>query len=127
MMKAILFVVAVLALEACASADDVATKPVDPAVVTMVSQGALIVDVRTPDEFSGGHYPDAVNVPHDSILEGLKALDVASSDPIVLYCRSGNRSGQAETTLRAAGYDNAHNAGGLAALMAATKAEPSKP
>ena len=126
-MRAVLFAVLLSALGACGGADDTPAEAVDPAILAMVAEGALLVDVRTPEEFSSGHYPGAINISHDNINKGLETLGVASDDTIILYCRSGNRSGQAETALRTAGFDNAHNAGGLTALLAATEAEPVLP
>lgn len=126
-MRAILCAVLLVALGACGGADDTPVEAVNPAILAMMAEGALLVDVRTPEEFSSGHYPGAINIPHDNINKGLETLGVASDDTIILYCRSGNRSGQAETALRTAGFVNAHNAGGLTALLVATEAEPVLP
>lgn len=126
-MRAVLFAVFLGSLVACGGTDDTPIEVVDSGILAMMAEGALIVDVRTPEEFSSGHYPGAVNIPHDSINKGLEKLGIASGDAIILYCRSGNRSGQAETALRTAGFDNAHNAGGLTALLGATEAEPVLP
>ena len=126
-MRAVLFAVFLGSLVACGGTDDTPIEVVDSGILAMMAEGALIVDVRTPEEFSSGHYPGAVNIPHDSINKGLETLGIASGHAIILYCRSGNRSGQAATALRTAGFDNAHNAGGLTALLGATEAEPVLP
>ena len=109
-------------LAACLVACDNATPQVDKNLLAVLAEQPLIIDVRTPEEFATGHYPDAINIPHDHIVHGVRALSVAESDPIVLYCRTGNRSGQAEQALAAEGFSAAVNAGGLAALLAADKA-----
>ena len=101
---------------------DNATPQLDERLLAALAQQPLIVDVRTPEEFATGHYPGAINIPHDDIVDGIRALAVADSDPIVLYCRTGNRSGQAEQALASEGFSAAVNAGGLAALLAADEA-----
>lgn len=76
----------------------------------------VIIDVREPFEFSMGHAPGSVNIPLGAIpskLAELKNIDA----PIVLYCRSGNRSGQAAHYLRANGIAEAFNGGSLEDVM----------
>jgi phage shock protein E len=84
--------------------------------LAQVRAGALLVDVRSPEEFQGGHLPGATNIPHTEIVTGLAALGVPENSPVVLYCRSGNRSGMAMAGLQEAGYQRVMNAGGYAAL-----------
>ncbi|EAQ98102.2 rhodanese-like domain-containing protein [Congregibacter litoralis] len=81
-----------------------------------VEQGALLVDVRTAEEFASGHLPGAINIPHGEIVEGLAALQTPKSARVVLYCRSGNRSGIATKSLTEAGFSKAMNAGAYPAL-----------
>jgi len=81
-----------------------------------VRDGALLVDVRTAEEFASGHLPGAINIPYGEIVQGIAALDVSASTEIVLYCRSGNRSGIATQSLGEAGFSNAMNAGAYARL-----------
>jgi phage shock protein E len=89
-----------------------------------VDQGALLIDVRSPEEFAGGHLDNAINIPHGEIVEGLAKLGVAKSTPVVVYCRSGNRSGKALDALTAAGFATVTNAGPYEALRAATEQRP---
>lgn len=89
----------------------------DQAALQAVQRGALLIDVRTPEEFAGGHLPDAINIPHGDIVAGVKALQADTTANIVLYCRSGNRSGIAEGSLREAGYSNVVNAGAYSELQ----------
>ena len=72
----------------------------------------LFVDVRTPQEYASGHIASAVNIPLDQIMGRMDELKKAEG-PIVLYCRSGNRSGMAQLLLQAQGFRNLHNGGGL--------------
>lgn len=74
----------------------------------LMQQGAMLVDVRTPAEFSGGHMRNAVNIPLDVIGSASAQLG-ATARPVILYCRSGNRSGQAARILRAQGYTQVHD------------------
>jgi phage shock protein E len=86
------------------------------AAYAAVEEGALLVDVRTPGEFAGGHLPGAINIPHGEIVAGIAALGADKTANIILYCRSGNRSGIATGSLAEAGYTGAVNAGAYSAL-----------
>lgn len=111
MSKVLSAIFAVATLFACSPSDTVAfNRDIPP--------NAVIVDVRTAEEFASGHFPGAINVPHDLIVEGLSARSVSPNTPLVLYCRSGNRSGKAEATLRSVGYSQLQNAGDLNTLLA---------
>lgn len=92
----------------------------DTAPITAVDEPTLIIDVRTAEEFAAGHFPGAINIPHEDIIEGIEEYNVGKDRTVLLYCRSGNRSGQAEARLQAAGFSGAKNVGGLNALLAAT-------
>lgn len=70
----------------------------------MVKDGddIVIIDVRTPDEFADGHIIGAVNMPYDLITELIEGIPVDTQ--LVLYCRSGRRSGIAADKLKEIGY-----------------------
>ena len=70
----------------------------------------LLVDVRTADEFATGHIHGAVNIPLDTLETRLN--EIPQTQPVVLYCRSGNRSGKAAQLLSNAGYTNIYDLGG---------------
>lgn len=79
---------------------------------SMIANGALIIDVRTEEEFAQGHLEQAQNIPLSDILaEGL--VDIETSQPIVVYCRSGNRSQIAMKALIQQGFTHIYNGGGL--------------
>lgn len=82
-----------------------------------IESGALIIDVRTAQEYAQGHIKGAVNVPFDVAVAQFKALEIRKDRNIVLYCRSGNRSGKAFNSLKAAGYSKLHNGGGFDGMM----------
>jgi rhodanese-related sulfurtransferase len=82
----------------------------------MVAAGAVIVDVRRPYEYEGGRIVGSRNIEMNELAA--HAEELPRDQPVVLYCRSGNRSGMAVAALREAGFD-AHNiAGGLEAWSA---------
>lgn len=117
MRAAIGFLICVLVLAGCgAGASNDANSL---AAVKAVRSGALLVDVRSADEVKDGMVNGAINISHEAIVEGLAALGASKDQPVVLYCRSGNRSGKAERALRAAGYTQVINAGGYQSLAGA--------
>lgn len=71
-------------------------------------EGAIVADVRTPDEYALGHVPGSVNWP----LERLTVQDIPEGAPILTYCHSGSRSARAAAWLQQQGYD-ATNIGGI--------------
>ena len=77
---------------------------------------ALIVDVRTPAEFRAGHFPGARNIPLADLSKRLDEFGDKDST-IVVYCRSGNRSGVAKKILQSAGYPRVFNGGGLGDML----------
>lgn len=60
---------------------------------------ALIIDVRTPEEFKDGHIPGAINIPHTLLKERLVDIESDKANQIILYCRTGRRVGIAQKTL----------------------------
>ncbi|MBI1281860.1 MAG: rhodanese-like domain-containing protein [Anaerolineaceae bacterium] len=71
----------------------------------------LLVDVRTPDEFATGHIHGAVNIPLDTLETRLN--EVSRTEPVVVYCHSGNRSAKAAQILANAGYTRIYDLGGI--------------
>ncbi len=74
-----------------------------------VKNGAFLVDVRTPTEFSAGSVKGAVNIPLDKVQSQLSKFK--NKKNIVVFCRSGNRSGQAKSILESNGFQNVINGG----------------
>lgn len=73
-------------------------------VKLLLDKGALIIDVRTPDEYRGGHIKESVNIPLNLIPKKANELK-RKNKPIVVCCRSGARSGMAANQLRQAGIE----------------------
>lgn len=74
------------------------------------------VDVRTPEEYAGGHVPGAINIPLDQVQNRLDEFKDMPK-PIVAYCRSGARSGMATSILKGAGIADVINGGGISDVM----------
>lgn len=90
----------------------------DPALAhRLVSEGAVLLDVRTLAEWDKGHLDGAEHIPLGELPSKLKAVEALTngdkSKPIVLYCRSGARAGRAKEQLVAAGYTQVTNLGGM--------------
>ena len=78
------------------------------------TNSAVLLDVRTPQEYREGHIPGSKNVPLqqlDNVDEVVDNVDTA----LFVYCYSGSRSRQAVSMLQHMGYTNVHNIGGIAA------------
>jgi rhodanese-related sulfurtransferase len=80
------------------------------------SNEPLVVDVRTAEEFHGGAYPGAVNIPLDELQMRLDELGSKSRE-ITLYCASGARSAYGQRILQQMGYTKVKNGGGIMHMM----------
>ena len=76
--------------------------------------GAVLLDVRTPQEYREGHIPGSQNVPLQQ-LDNIEEVTENKDTVLYVYCRSGARSRQAVSLLKHMGYTNVHNIGGIAA------------
>lgn len=77
-------------------------------IATLITQGAEIIDVRTPTEYAGGHVEGSHNIPLQNIPKYL--ADRTGKHPIVFCCASGGRSSQATAYAKEQGVD-AYNGG----------------
>ena len=90
----------------------------DPALAReLVGQGALLLDVRSDEEWQAGHLPGARHVPIGELESRLSEIDAMTSGNknhgIVTYCRSGGRAGRAKSLLQKAGFRRVTNLGGM--------------
>ena len=76
--------------------------------------GAVLLDVRTPQEYREGHIPGSQNVPLQQ-LDKVEEVTENKDTVLYVYCRSGARSRQAVSLLNHMGYTNVYNIGGIAA------------
>lgn len=79
----------------------------------MVSKGAILIDVRSPQEYNEGHLPEALNIPEYEIRKVKNEMPKLNQQ-IVVYCQYGGRSREAYNMLRKMGYTNVYSLkGGL--------------
>lgn len=81
-----------------------------------LAAGACLVDVRSPGEYAAGSVEGAVNIPLDDLYHQLDRL--RGKEPIVVFCRSGNRSRHARELLVKQGFRNVINGGTVGAVAA---------
>ena len=81
----------------------------DENLTKLINEGAFLVDVRTPAEFSAGHVKSSVNIPIDMVQNQLGKFK--DKNHIIVFCRSGNRSAQAKSILESNGFTNVTNGG----------------
>ena len=83
-------------------------KKISPQELPMLQhrQSAVVVDVRTADEFKSGHIEQAISLPMDNIESGLKKLNKHKTKPLILVCQSGARAGKAVGTLKNNSFDD---------------------
>ena len=79
----------------------------------MTKKGALLLDVRTAQEFAAGHVEGATNVPVQELEGRLATLPAKKDQPIVVYCQSGHRSSRAAEILKKAGYTSVNDLGAM--------------
>ena len=78
------------------------------------TSGAVLLDVRTPEEYRSGHIPGSKNIPLQTI-DRVGAVAENKDTALYVYCHSGARSRQATGMLKQMGYTNVNNIGGIAA------------
>lgn len=94
----------------------IASIPSSQAVQLINRQSGVVVDVREADEYKTGHIPRAINLPLSTLSTHLNELQKFKDKPVILCCRSGQRSARAAVMLRKNGFNQVHNlSGGLLA------------
>lgn len=82
----------------------------------LVKKGAIILDVRSSGEYSGGHVKGSINIPLDQLSKNLNKLK-DKNKPIITVCASGMRSASAKSILKSNGYTQVYNGGGWGSLQ----------
>lgn len=83
---------------------------------SLIQNNALVIDVRTTEEYASIHLPTSLHIPYQQIAARFAQLEIRKDRPVVLYCRSGQRAAIAEKMLLQQGYTAVHNGGGLNGL-----------
>ena len=91
------------------AADDLAT-------IQFNISSPVIIDVRSPQEFAAGSIEGAVNLPLKGLPDSLLSEGIELDEEVVVYCRSGRRSAQAKTVLKAAGFELVFDGGPMSQL-----------
>ena len=84
----------------------------------MIDNGALLIDVRSEEEYAQGHIEGSLLIPHTEMDRIVKSIGPNLDRPVVLYCRSGRRASGVEGALEKLGYTEIFNATGWEALEA---------
>jgi len=79
----------------------------------LIKNGAQVIDVRSRDEFNGGHLKGSTNIPLHELPNQLNRIN--KQKPVIVCCASGMRSGSAKTLLASKGY-TVYNGGGWSSL-----------
>jgi rhodanese-related sulfurtransferase len=86
------------------------------AIRLMNHEKGVLVDVREPDEYRGGHIPNALNLPLSGLAAGLKQIEKHMARPLIICCRTSQRSARAAVALRKHGFASVQVlAGGITA------------
>ena len=106
MKKIISLLVVILLLTACGKAayETITTNK----ALELIDNGAIVIDVRSVDEYGTGHIPNAVNIPLDQI----DGVGYDKNLTIIVYCQSGIRSQEAAQKLADMGYTSLYNLDG---------------
>jgi rhodanese-related sulfurtransferase len=80
----------------------------------VISNGAVIVDVRTKGEYQSGHLKNSINIPIDSLPQ--KIVKLNKNKPIITCCASGARSASAKKILKSNGFEQVYNGGSWSSL-----------
>lgn len=118
-MKKYWAMMALAMLVACSPTEQPAAQTTQTTAPTQSVAGkkVVLIDVRSADEYQDGHLTDAHNIPHDQIAQRIAETGADKDTEIHLYCRSGNRSAQAQKALQDLGFTNVKNLGAYQDLI----------
>lgn len=78
-------------------------------IKSLMSKGAILIDVRSPQEYNEGHLDNSILLPEYEILKKIEDIIPNKNTKIILYCSSGTRSKKAKEELEKMGYKNIYN------------------
>ena len=119
-MKKVILILLMVLLCACGKKEDEIKKEIAKVnkitcseVNDLVSEGAIVVDVRTPGEYEEDHIENAINIDSNEIKYVVKGKIKDYETKIIVYCRSGNRSAESAKILVNLGYKNVYDMGSI--------------
>lgn len=89
-----------------------------------LNKGALVIDVRSPEEFQERSLPGVINIPLGQLGKEIGRHAPEKAQPLLLHCRSGNRSGVGTSRLKKLGYQHVFNLGSYGQAEAVLRARP---
>ena len=95
------------------------TRQVKSLAPELIREGAVLLDVRSADEFKSGSAPDSINIPLGELKGRIQEID--RSKPVIVCCASGTRSAMAAAILKAHGVAKVHNIGSWMNILSAKK------
>lgn len=111
-----LLMILVIASQVACSQDSSSTREVDSFKTEITKPNVVLLDVRTPEEYSAGHLVGALNIDFRNPEFGLKIDSLDHDKQYELYCRSGKRSGESVKMMQEKGFKNVHHLkGGISA------------
>lgn len=78
-------------------------------IKSFMSKGAILIDVRSPQEYNEGHLDNSILLPEYEIIKKIEGIIPNKNAKIILYCSSGTRSKKAQDELEKLGYKNVYN------------------
>lgn len=113
-MKKIIVLLSLILLTGCASSEIKTGKiSCDQKNKLLENENTVIIDVRKKEEYKESHIDNAINIPYDTIIEGVEKKNINKETPIIVYCKSGTRSNKAYEALIDAGYKNVYDLGAM--------------
>lgn len=117
MKKVLILGILLLSLCGCSDTEQIEIKNItcdEKNEILKADDNAMLIDVRTKEEFDAGHIYKAINIPYDEIVDTLSTYGTIDFDtPIIVYCKSGGRSSMAADSLKDAGYKNIYDLGSM--------------
>ena len=84
---------------------------------SLVDKGGVIVDVRSSEEYAGGHIEGSINIPVGDLISRLSELEHYKNIPVITCCASGIRSARAKSILKSNDFEQVHNGGAWSSLQ----------
>lgn len=103
--KILILLVMILFISGCTSSFTKELTVAQTKTLLEKNEEILIIDVRTREEYNGGHIKGAILIPHDELYDRLDEIKEYKNKPILVYCRTQNRSEEAEKILKENGFN----------------------